>query len=140
MFGESPPVFVRHVVIIISQAAELSERINKAEESTKHLVSDSEEDADAHHHEEQTNVQPSTNNIHGDVEAALHSNVVSVTDDAGSDDDIEDHESDGYSADALEEHFRELEEEVAILVADIHDLALYTKVSLGPMCSCEHSV
>ena len=52
--------------------------------------------------------------------------------DGGSDDDITDdegeHSDDSY--DALEERFHGLEEEVAILVADVHDLALYTKLNI----------
>ncbi|KAF8340303.1 SPX-domain-containing protein [Cantharellus anzutake] len=108
------------------KAAELSERINEAEASVRRLVADYEEEADGHEH---PNVPTSANNVHGDVEAAIHSNVVSASDDAGSDDDIDDTGSDGYSVDALVEQFRVLEEEVAILVADIHDLALYTKLN-----------
>lgn len=34
------------------------------------------------------------------------------------------------SFDALEERFHGLEEEVANLVADVHDLALYTKLNI----------
>ena len=52
--------------------------------------------------------------------------------DGGSDDDITDdegeHSDDSY--DALEERFHGLEEEVSILVADVHDLALYTKLNI----------
>jgi len=52
--------------------------------------------------------------------------------DEGSDDDLSDDE--GQSSDesfgALEERFHGLEEEVAILVADVHDLALYTKLNI----------
>lgn len=52
--------------------------------------------------------------------------------DAGSDDDDADDDDDTGSAmsyDAVEERFRELEEEVATLVADVHDLALFTKLN-----------
>ena len=53
--------------------------------------------------------------------------------DAGSDDDDDedgDGDSDsGMSIDAVEERFRELEDEVAVLVADVHDLALFTKLN-----------
>lgn len=49
-------------------------------------------------------------------------------DDAGSDDDDDDDHS-TMSVDAVEERFRELEEEVATLVADVHDLALFTKLN-----------
>ncbi|SRR5258708_32956457 len=116
-------------VVSDSQAAELSERINEAEASTKRLVVVSDDDEDQEYRE-QTNAQSNTK-AHRDIEAAVHSNIVSASDDIGSDDDIEDHESEGFSADGLEEHFRVLEEEVAVLVADIHDLALYTKASRG---------
>ena len=58
--------------------------------------------------------------------------------DGGSDDDDTDDEDDApgtddesaQSIDALEEQFRLLEEEVATLVADVHDLALYTKLNI----------
>jgi len=52
--------------------------------------------------------------------------------DEGSDDDLSDDEgkSSDESFDALEERFHGLEEEVAILVADVHDLALYTKLNI----------
>jgi len=58
--------------------------------------------------------------------------------DGGSDDDDTDDEDDALgtddesaqSLDALEEQFRLLEEEVATLVADVHDLALYTKLNI----------
>lgn len=67
---------------------------------------------------------------HHDLESATRTHNVSAAHDAGSDDDDddEDGENDTASADGLEEEFRELEEEVATLVADVHDLALYTKV------------
>jgi hypothetical protein len=52
--------------------------------------------------------------------------------DGGSDDDLDD--DDGNDTDesfeALEDRFHGLEEEVAILVADVHDLALYTKLNI----------
>jgi len=58
--------------------------------------------------------------------------------DGGSDDDDTDEEDDtlatddesAQSLDALEEQFHFLEEEVATLVADVHDLALYTKLNI----------
>ena len=54
--------------------------------------------------------------------------------DAGSDDDTDDEggetDDDIQSLDALEEQFHLLEEEVATLVADVHDLALYTKLNI----------
>lgn len=57
--------------------------------------------------------------------------------DGGSDDDIDSDGEDGYddagdrhSVGATEEQFQWLEEEVATLVADVHDLALYTKLNI----------
>lgn len=69
----------------------------------------------------------------GDVERNIRDRR---DDDAGSDDDDDDDEEEDdedvnsdLSIDAIEERFRELEEEVAILVADVHDLALFTKLN-----------
>jgi len=68
--------------------------------------------------------------VPNDVEAGRLHNVVSAADDAGSDDDDDDDlQFDLGSSEALEDQFRRLEEEVATLVADVHDLALYTKVA-----------
>ena len=54
-----------------------------------------------------------------------------VPSDAGSDDDDTDDEDEELrSVDALEDQFQDLEEEVATLVADVHDLALYTKLNI----------
>lgn len=53
--------------------------------------------------------------------------------DGGSDDDDDDDDDadsdSGMSNGSIEERFRELEEEVAVLVADVHDLALFTKLN-----------
>lgn len=69
----------------------------------KTLMTDEEEDEEHRH----------TDGFQADLERA---------DDGGSDDDDDD-------IDALEEKFRELEEVVATLVADVHDLALFTKLN-----------
>lgn len=50
-------------------------------------------------------------------------------DDGGSDDDDDDESDGGMSVGSIEERFRELEEEVAVLIADVHDLALFTKLN-----------
>ncbi|KAE8214858.1 hypothetical protein CF327_g1792 [Tilletia walkeri] len=52
--------------------------------------------------------------------------VVYAHDDVGSDDEFD---SDGDDSDAIEEHFIELEERLAIIIADVHDLALFTKLN-----------
>lgn len=66
----------------------------------------------------------------GDVERNIRDRR---DDDAGSDDDDDDDDDEDVSSDMLidtiEERFRELEEEVAVLVADVHDLALFTKLN-----------
>ena len=60
-----------------------------------------------------------------------HQREPSAVQDAGSDDDDTDDEgSTTMSVDALEDQFQSLEEEVATLVADVHDLALYTKLNI----------
>ena len=43
---------------------------------------------------------------------------------------MDDEDEDALSVDALEDQFMLLEEEVATLVADVHDLALYTKLNI----------
>jgi hypothetical protein len=54
--------------------------------------------------------------------------------DTGSDDDDDDDgdsDTDGApSVDGIEDEFHTLEEEVATLVADVHDLALFTKLNI----------
>jgi hypothetical protein len=63
-----------------------------------------------------------------DTEAQRPEHSDAYPQDGGSDDDESD--DDGESFDALEERFHGLEEEVANLVADVHDLALYTKLNI----------
>lgn len=77
-----------------------------------------------------------------DVEAGRLANIISAADDAGSDDDDDDDDlhgdSDSNSTGPIEEQFHRLEEEVATLVADVHDLALYTKVCLIEIVQVTH--
>ena len=49
--------------------------------------------------------------------------------DGGSDDEDDDDDESTLSVGGIEERFRELEEEVSVLVADVHDLALFTKLN-----------
>lgn len=49
-----------------------------------------------------------------------------AADDAGSDDEFD---SDTEDSDAYEERFAELEERLAVIIADVHDLALFTKLN-----------
>ena len=89
----------------------MARRIKEAERAVKHLVT-----------EDYINPDSPT-----DVEAQQRNSV--AIQDAGSDDDDDDDE-DIQSVDALEDQFLLLEEEVATMVADVHDLALYTKLNI----------
>lgn len=63
----------------------------------------------------------------GDVEAQVRAYR---DNDGGSDDDDDgEDDDDALTDDDIEERFKELEEEVAVLVADVHDLALFTKLN-----------
>jgi hypothetical protein len=61
----------------------------------------------------------------GDMER----NVQDHRDEDGGSDDEDDDASSAMSEGGIEDRFRELEEEVSILVADVHDLALFTKLN-----------
>ncbi|KZT29835.1 SPX-domain-containing protein [Neolentinus lepideus HHB14362 ss-1] len=96
---------------------ELSRRIRDAERVVKRLVEEPAEDV---HHVTRTH----------DAEAQqreAHTHDMGSDDD---DDDDDDESDDLKSLDALEDQFHELEEEVATLVADVHDLALYSKLNI----------
>jgi hypothetical protein len=80
----------------------------------------SEEDDEDDEEEEGTKRTP------GDMERNV--NEDDHDQDGGSDDEDEDDDS-AMSVGGIEERFRELEEEVSVLVADVHDLALFTKLN-----------
>ncbi|OCH86612.1 SPX-domain-containing protein [Obba rivulosa] len=102
-----------------SKTSELSTRIKEAEKAVKRLVTT--EYVNGH--------QAEASHTSADTEAQQRRD--SVTQDAGSDDDDDtDDEATDMSEDALEDQFIALEEEVATLVADVHDLALYTKLNI----------
>ena len=120
-----PQLILRH-----SQARELSHRIREAENSVRALVEvEAEVTAQGHGHGHGSHhANGSSSRATHDTEAQeAHGNDV----DEGSDDDDEsvDH-GDEHSLDEIEERFHLLEEEVANLVADVHDLALYTKLNV----------
>ena len=116
------------------QTTELSNRIKIAEKQVKKLVSD----------DFATTPSPTQRHVLGssvpdreDPEASRKRDTLHQ--DGGSDDDDTDDDDEGttltddgsaQSLDALEEQFHFLEEEVATLVADVHDLALYTKLNI----------
>ncbi|AFR94879.1 vacuolar transporter chaperone 4 [Cryptococcus neoformans C23] len=117
---------------------ELMSKIQQLEEEVKGLVekagysegatSDEEDDRGDDGTMETTTATTAT--TPGDVERNIRDRR---DDDAGSDDDDDDDDDEDVSSDmlidAIEERFRELEEEVAVLVADVHDLALFTKLN-----------
>ncbi|KAI9458775.1 SPX-domain-containing protein [Russula earlei] len=116
-----------------AKTAELSNRIKIAGKKVKKLVS--EEFTATPSPTQRRAPEPSAPDGE-DPEASRKRD--SLAQDGGSDDDDTDDEGDTLatdddstqSLDALEEQFRFLEEEVATLVADVHDLALYTKLNI----------
>ncbi|ORX37345.1 putative vacuole fusion, non-autophagic-related protein [Kockovaella imperatae] len=126
------------------KAEELLSKIQVLEKQVEELVkaadaqdsSDDDEDHTHHHHHHNHHPHHHHSNGHGNHDRTagdVERNVQSMRDDdAGSDDDDLDGDVDsdgGHSEDSIEEQFRELEEEVAVLVADVHDLSLFTKLN-----------
>jgi hypothetical protein len=130
---------------------ELARRIDSAEKSVYALV----EEEDAYHNQlasqygtvhngNRASPPPSTNGngrahrqypSYTEREAEEQRRTVTHAQDGGSDDDLdsEDDERDDTSrrsSETFEEQFNRLEEQVAVLVADVHDLALYSKLNL----------
>ena len=102
---------------------ELFKRIVSLEKEVVELV----EKAGNEGSDDEGDETPRSDRTPGDVERHVHDYR---DDDGGSDDDDDDDASDsGMSVDAVEERFRELEDEVATLVADVHDLALFTNLN-----------
>lgn len=99
----------------------MSRRIREAEKDVRRLVVEE---------RERIQVTLPQNRLAADPENQQRN---STAEDGGSDDDLsddDDHSTSGESFDALEDLFHGLEEEVANLVADVHDLALYTKLNI----------
>lgn len=97
------------------QTEELAVRIQDAENSVQRLVSEEDD-------------QDSSRQSVGDPEVQQRQQDV-FGHDEGSDDDLDDDETE-ESFDALEERFHVFEEEVAILVAEVHDVVLYSKLNI----------
>ncbi|KAH7913594.1 VTC domain-containing protein [Hygrophoropsis aurantiaca] len=97
------------------KTAELSSRIRDAEKDVKRLVAQEMS-------QEAAVPSPSC----GTDPESQQSHPADYGPDEGSDDDDDDDESET----TLEDLFHRLEEEVATLVADVHDLALYTKLNI----------
>ena len=114
---------------VTSQARELSHRIREAENAVKALVEEEAElTAEGDGHGSRHTNGSSSRATHDAEAQEAHGNDA----DEGSDDDDESvgHGDDERSLEEIEEHFHLLEEEVANLVADVHDLALYTKLNV----------
>ena len=126
-------LLIRHLCLTpthfgTSQAHELSHRIREAEKAVKILVEEEAElTAQGHGHGSRHANGSSSRATHDTEAQESHGNDA----DEGSDDDDESVvHGDEHSLDDIEEHFHLLEEEVANLVADVHDLALYTKLNV----------
>ena len=109
---------------------ELARRISSAELDVKRLV----DEEDRYYRSLAHQLNGSTSGSDVDLEEQRR---LSRDQDNGSDDDLDsddgladDRSGSARSSDAFEDQFRMLEEEVATLVADVHDLALYTKLNL----------
>lgn len=109
-------------LLLIIQVKELTERIRKAQSEVNLLVSSRNNSAsslarsaDSHQSGHQG----------GDTAATHPNNVVYAHDDVGTDDEFDSDED----TDAFEERFLELEERLAVIIADVHDLALFTKLN-----------
>ncbi|PFH52944.1 hypothetical protein AMATHDRAFT_73772 [Amanita thiersii Skay4041] len=103
-----------------AKTSELAYRINEAEISVQKLVAEDNNETPSNHQNGGSR-DPERQECHAEV----HS------DDDDSDEDVHAaSDTDDESYDALEDRFHGLEEEVAILVADVHDLALYTKLNI----------
>ncbi|KAL0060185.1 vacuolar transporter chaperone [Marasmius tenuissimus] len=104
-----------------AKTSELARRIAEAERDVKRLVEDEESNSPT-----SPRSRTSTHSQAIDPEGQQREGYEP---DGGSDDDDDDEEDDD-SLTALEGRFHDLEVEVATLVADVHDLALYTKLNI----------
>ena len=118
-FGQSFSCFQLILTRLLKQKSkqteELAVRIQDAENSVQRLVSEEDD-------------QDSSRQSAGDPEVQQRQQDVFIHDE-GSDDDLDDDETE-ESFDALEERFHVFEEEVAILVAEVHDVVLYSKLNI----------
>ncbi|KAJ7126776.1 VTC domain-containing protein [Mycena epipterygia] len=109
-----------------AKTTELSQRIRDAEKDVKRLVTEEGAESPSRRRE-----RPRSS---ADPETQLRDDHYAL--DGGSDDDSDNDSDEDISSmgaesfDALEARFHDLEEEVANLVADVHDLALYTKLNI----------
>ncbi|KAL5486050.1 VTC4 [Sanghuangporus weigelae] len=120
------------------KTTELARRISSAEERVHRLVKEEEAYHASFNALNGTQIHPETGTRNGygtmnDIEGQRRRvDADEVGSDDGSDEDSgdDDDRESGKSSDTFEEQFRWLEEEVATLVADVHDLTLYSKLNL----------
>ena len=113
----------------------MSRRIKDAEKAVRRLVSEEQlEEATGNGRQAQNGDSRHNGSRHTiTTDPEIQQRRHGIHQDAGSDDDDTEDELDTedlQSVDALEDQFLSLEEEVATLVADVHDLALYTKLNI----------
>ncbi|KAJ1021749.1 hypothetical protein NDA13_005363 [Ustilago tritici] len=116
------------------KVAELTERIKQAQSEVNLLVSSRPNSSTSP--PSRANSRPSSragSDTEGDDDSRRKRrsicpdrNLLYAAHDAGSDDDFD---TDTEDSDAFEERFLELEERLAIIIADVHDLALFTKLN-----------
>lgn len=116
------------------KVAELTERIKQAQSEVNLLVSSRPNSSTSL--PSRANSRPSSragSDTEGDDDSRRKrrsvgpdGNVLYAAHDAGSDDEFD---TDTEDSDAFEERFLELEERLAIIIADVHDLALFTKLN-----------
>lgn len=98
------------------KTAELSRRIRDAEKDVQNLVAQ----------ESSSSSEPSPTHCSDPESHQARPSDYGPDEGSDDDDDIDDNQSDA----SLEDLFHGLQEEVATLVADVHDLALYTKLNI----------
>ncbi|PWN92510.1 putative VTC4-vacuolar transporter chaperone [Acaromyces ingoldii] len=109
------------------KVTELSERIRKAQSEVHLLVSSRTSSASSLSRGDGSSHAGSDHAAGTNGEgAAGHDDAVYAEDDVGTDDEFD---SDTDDSDAYEERFLELEERLAVIIADVHDLALFTKLN-----------
>lgn len=107
----------------LTKAEELSERIESLEKTVHGLVKayDSQQ---GNVNDDDEDDKPSASRLEAQDQDTAALDGGSDDEDDGADDD-----DDARSEASYDEKFKDMEEEVATLVADVHDLALYTKLN-----------
>lgn len=108
-----------------SQVQELTDRIKQAQSEVHLLVSSRHSSATSlQSHGEETSDEEGPGNSQSNAPSGRRQ--IRAADNVGSDDEFD---SDTEDSDAFEERFMELEERLAVIIADVHDLALFTKLN-----------